>query len=134
MLPARVLVIEDDPAVQSLLRSVLELKGYEVLASESAVDPTEVAQLRPQLVLLDLRLGTGTAGWDFLQTMKVTPAARRIPVVVCTADSAFVDRESARFNELAAGVVIKPFNVDDLLARIEAATLPFKPERVLSVQ
>jgi DNA-binding response OmpR family regulator len=120
----RVLVIEDDASIRELISTLLDPEGYQVLASGSDVDPVDVSQLRPALVLLDLWLGGSPRGWDFLLAIKETPAARCIPVLVCTADSTWVKRETVRLAELAAGVILKPFDIDDLVARVTAIVPP----------
>jgi CheY-like chemotaxis protein len=122
--PPRVLVIEDDPGVLEVLRSVLEAEGYQVLSACSVVHPQDVSQLRPALVILDIWLDGKARGWDLLQTLRETPGARHIPVLVCTADVALARCEDNRFRELAADVLLKPFDLDDFVTRVAVACRP----------
>lgn len=116
----RVLLIEDDPSVCALLRDALEESGLRVLSSDHALAPVDVAQLHPDLVLLDLMLAREDRGWRLLHDLRATPGASAIPVLVCTADHALVRRESDQLRALASGVVLKPFDLGDLLGRVDA--------------
>ena len=120
----RILLVEDDTGVQDLLRDLLEAEGYRVLSAASPLDAVDISQLHPSLVILDLWLGGRASGWDLLEALHVTPGARGIPVMICTADARFVQREADRLREIAATVLLKPFDVDDLLARVTKACSP----------
>ena len=116
----RVLVIDDDPGVESLLRSVLEDEGYQVLSAASTVHPVDVSQLHPALIILDVWLSGNASGWDLLQELKVTPGARGIPVLLCTGDGGLLAREADQIFDLAAGILRKPFDLDEVVARVAA--------------
>jgi DNA-binding response OmpR family regulator len=118
---ARVLLIEDDPIIQDLLRELLEDEGYRVLVADATLDPVDVSQLRPNLVLLDLWFGGVAWGLDWLRELRVTPGARCIPVIVCTADARLARREAEQLQTLAADVILKPFDLDDVVTRVAAA-------------
>jgi DNA-binding response OmpR family regulator len=66
---ARILLIEDDHVIQDLLRDLLEEEGYRVLVADATLDPVDVSQLRPDLILLDLWLGGGAWGLDWLREL-----------------------------------------------------------------
>ena len=105
--------------MRDLLQAVLAEEGYRVLAVDHAPDPVDVAQLRPDLIVLDLVLGEATAGWRLLEALRDQAPTARLPVVVCTADHALVRREAERLRTLIAGVVLKPFDLDELLRTVE---------------
>jgi DNA-binding response OmpR family regulator len=117
---ARVLLIEDDLNIRDLLRELLEDEGYRVLVADAALDPVDVSQLCPNLVLLDLWFGGAAWGLDWLRELRVTPGARCIPVIVCTADARLVRREAEQLQTLAADVILKPFDLDDVVTRVAA--------------
>jgi two-component system chemotaxis response regulator CheY len=119
-MPARVLIIDDDRIVQDLLRALLEEAGYRVLAADATLDPVDVSQLRPDLILLDLWFGGAAWGLDWLRGLRVTPGARRIPVIVCTADASLAKREAEQLQALAIDVILKPFDLDDVVTRVAA--------------
>ena len=114
----RVLVIDDDDLVRSLLAAALEDDGWRVLASDHALDPTDISQLRPAVVVLDLRLAAGDDGWLLLERLRSTPGAREIPVLVCSADDGRTRNGAERLHALGAAVVAKPFAIDALLAAV----------------
>ena len=117
----RVVVIEDDLLMQDLLRTLLEAEGYRVLSADYTPTPVDISQLRPELVVLDLRLsGAAAAGWQLLQELKITPGAARIPVLVCTGDYELVRREGNRLRSLATEVVLKPFDVNTWSSAVAA--------------
>ena len=105
-------VIEDDPVIGDMLQEVLQKEGYRV---ERAYSGTEAVYLlercRPDLVLLDLML-PGLSGEELLARM------RGIPVIVVSAKTAVDDKVNLLLNG-AADYVTKPFEIRELLARIQ---------------
>jgi CheY-like chemotaxis protein len=113
-----VLVVEDDAATRALLRDVLEAAGYAVQeAGDGAAALRAARAARPALVLLDLRL-PGTDGWAFAAAYHWAPAPRA-PIVVLTADA---DAEAHAAALGAAGHLLKPFDLDALLAVVDRLT------------
>ncbi len=117
---ARVLIIEDDLIIQDLLRELLEVEGYRVLVADATLDPVDVSQLRPNLIVLDLWFGGTAWGLDWLRELRTTPGARCIPVIVCTADARLVKHEAEQLRALAADVILKPFDIDDVVTQVTA--------------
>jgi DNA-binding response OmpR family regulator len=111
----RVLVIEDDPGMQDLLRDVLEEEGFRPQALGSAIGAAGlVRQLQPELILLDLALPV-RSGELLLRELKADRATARIPVIVVSAISVLLtDEERA----MTAAVVAKPFELQTLLDAI----------------
>ncbi len=109
---ARVLVIEDDPALTALLVERLVLDGLDV---ESAPDGERgLASARanpPDVILLDIGLPGELDGWDVLMHLKTSPGTADIPVIVCTAGTA----QGTATTLGAADFVAKPFTGDQLL-------------------
>ena len=119
---ARVLVIEDDLALATLLSESLALDGVEVEAAVTGEAGLELALARPPAVIcLDIFLPGKLDGWQVLAQLKATPATARIPVIVCTA-------ESGRRTAAALGAtefVAKPFTAEqvrEVVARHLAAS------------
>ena len=118
MRPQRVLVIEDDAGVRRLLATTLELGGYAVAASDSALGAMALARrLRPAAIVLDLGLPY-RSGTSLLADLKADPTTAPIPVVVV---SALADTLTDARRALAAAVLPKPFSPLDLLATVQAA-------------
>jgi DNA-binding response OmpR family regulator len=115
---SRILVVEDDPAVQKALRRLFETEGYAVETQSdgrSALDSFQSAA--PAAVVLDLRLPK-VSGRDVCKEIKAV--APTVPIVVLSAASDVSDK--VLLLELGADdYVTKPFSPRELLARVRAA-------------
>ena len=119
--PRRVLVIEDDPDISTLLRTILEGGGYAVTARESALGACGLVRtLRPNVILLDLALPY-RSGASLLAELKADSDTAAIPVIVV---SAFAERLTTERRALAAAVIPKPFSPRELLDAIRAVRRP----------
>jgi len=114
----RILVIEDDPAVQRALRRTFESAGFEVsVAADGAGAMEAFRSAVPRIVILDLRL-PGKSGQDICREIK--REASSVPIIVLSAASDVVDK--VLLLELGADdYVTKPFSPRELLARVRAA-------------
>jgi DNA-binding response OmpR family regulator len=114
---ARILIVEDEPAMQRGLRDNLELEGYDVTAaSDGAAGLTQMTSSRFDLVLLDVMLPK-LSGLDVLKNARAQGCAS--PVIMLTAKGEEVDRVLGL--ELGADdYVVKPFSLRELLARVKA--------------
>ncbi len=112
--PPRLLVVEDNPDTQELLKMLLDGVAQVTTASngEEALDE---ARHRPyQLVLMDINLGRGLNGTEVLLKLKTLPAYRDVPVVALTGYALPGDRK--RFLQKGfTRYVSKPFTPDELL-------------------
>lgn len=114
---ARILLVDDEPRLIHLVRSVLGAKGYEVLSAVSGEHAIEMIALeQPDLVLLDIVL-TGTIdGYNVAQRIR---EFSDIPIIMLTAKV----RESDKLHGFDVGAddyITKPFSSKELLARIHA--------------
>ena len=113
---ARVLVVDDDPAVLSGLRRALVLEGYDVLTAEDGEGAIETAAAsKPDLVVLDVML----PGIDGLAACEHLRRTGSVPILMLTAKDTVPDRV-AGLNRGADDYLVKPFAVDELSARIRA--------------
>jgi two-component system KDP operon response regulator KdpE len=114
---ARILVVEDDPAIARALDSSLRAAGYRTEVAGTAGQAVEAsARERPDAVVLDLMLPDGH-GLDVCRRLRDWT---RAPVIVVSA----IDAEEDKVAALDAGAddyVTKPFAVGELLARVRAA-------------
>ena len=115
-MPEHILVVEDDPQIADLLRRGLIYEGYSVaVATDGPAGLTAARDRPPDLVLLDLML----PGMDGLTVCARLRAASSVPILILTARDAVPDRVKG-LDAGADDYVVKPFNFDELLARIRA--------------
>jgi putative two-component system response regulator len=115
---ARVLVIDDDPAVAELLARLVSREGYDVsVASDGPSAFTSIAQQEPDVILLDVMLPGGMNGFEICRRLKQERQTRLTPVVLVTG---LADRER-RIAGLEVGAdefLAKPIDAQELLVRI----------------
>jgi DNA-binding response OmpR family regulator len=115
-MPEHILVVEDDPQIADLLRRGLIYEGYSVeVAADGPAGLTAARDRPPDLVLLDLML----PGMDGLTVCARLRAASDVPILILTARDAVPDRVKG-LDAGADDYVVKPFNFDELVARIRA--------------
>ena len=112
----RILVVDDEPEIRRALRTGLGYHGFEVHAVASGEEGLkQVAAWRPDVVLLDLGL-PGVDGFEVLRRMQAQGRAAVIVVSVMPGE-----RDKVRALDAGADdYVVKPFGMDELLARIRA--------------
>ncbi|HEY1553680.1 MAG TPA: response regulator [Kofleriaceae bacterium] len=89
---ARVLVVEDDPWSQRIVRDLLEMRGHAVIVADSVGSARSQLALAPDVVLLDIHV-PGGGGEALLREMRAADATRALPVVALTASAMRGDRE-----------------------------------------
>jgi two-component system response regulator MprA len=113
---ARILIIEDDEAILAFLRRGLGYEGYEIDTAENGQKGLALAGgNRPDLVVLDWML----PGMDGLEVCKRLRTMGKIPILMLTAKDSVNDRVQG-LDAGADDYMVKPFNLDELLARIRA--------------
>jgi two-component system response regulator MprA len=120
-----ILVVDDDPGIVSFLKRGLIFEGYAV---DSAVNGSEaLAKIRdtePDLVILDVMM----PGIDGIEVSKRLRRVSEIPILMLTAKGALGDKISG-LNSGADDYLVKPFEFDELLARVEALLRRSNPEK-----
>ncbi len=113
---AKVLIIEDDNNIADLLRLYLEKENYEVaIASDGGKGVETFRRFQPDLVLLDLMLPV-LDGWGVCRAIR---AESKTPIIMLTAKSETEDKITG-LKQGADDYITKPFEMRELLARIEA--------------
>ncbi|MBR4990640.1 MAG: response regulator transcription factor [Oscillospiraceae bacterium] len=113
----KVLVVEDDQSVASMIQTILETNGYQVLTAQRCQQGILMMTSHvPDLVLLDL----GLPDMDGEEFIRVTRCSSAIPIIVLSARSEEADKVSAL--DLGANdYITKPFGTAELLARVRAS-------------
>lgn len=121
----RVLVVDDDRAIRESLARALELDGYEVeMASDGAAALGAIRERRPDVAVLDVMM----PNIDGLTVCRVLRAERdRLPILMLTARTETPDRV-AGLDAGADDYLPKPFDLDELLARLRALLRRAKPD------
>jgi two-component system, OmpR family, phosphate regulon response regulator PhoB len=115
----RVLVVDDEPDITSLVAYHLGKAGYQVSTADSGTEAIEVARReRPAMVVLDLML-PGMSGYDVLQRLREDESTRAVGVLLLTARR----EEPDRIRGLSLGAddyLTKPFSAPELVLRVGA--------------
>jgi two-component system response regulator MprA len=113
---ATILVVDDDPKILSVLGRGLRFEGYEVQLAADGAEALRIARVEPlDLVVLDVML----PGIDGLEVCRRLRRGTNVPILMLTARDAVPDR-IAGLDHGADDYLIKPFDFDELLARIRA--------------
>src|SRR6476619_3513208 len=122
---ARIMVVEDEEALTTLLRYNLDAEGYDVETVGRGDDAdTRLKERVPDLVVLDWML-PGLSGIELCRRLRARPETRQLPIIMLTARG----EESERIRGLVTGAdhyVVKPFSVPALMRRAA-------PERLADV-
>ena len=117
-----IFVINDTVAILELFTALLQDEGYRVTTDGFSVEMIEllgrVKADRPDLLVLDFVIQDEGKGWQFLQLLRMDPETRDIPVIVCTAAAKLVEELQTHLDRMGVAVVLKPFDIEHLLAQI----------------
>ncbi|MGI5835796.1 MAG: response regulator transcription factor [Chloroflexota bacterium] len=115
----KLLLIDDEPAIQTLVRLVMEADGWQVLvASEGARGLDLAREQKPDVILLDVAL-PDVSGLEICRQLKADPATNSVPIAMLTAMAQETDRRAA----MALGAddyVTKPWRPAALIARVSS--------------
>ena len=115
-----ILVIEDEPAVQTLLKKQLAAHGFRVTVAGDGLDGLmKLETLKPDLMICDVMM-PNLDGMGFVKAIKAHKGTEKIPVIFLTAKT---DPRSMieGINVGARFYVTKPFQIDDLLSKVRRA-------------
>lgn len=107
----KILIVEDNLDLLSLLQRVLRAEGYEVIVALNGGEALGRAEDLPDLILMDIRLPGEIDGLEAARRLKADPRFTQIPIVGMTAQL-MEEKAIAGFNEL----LFKPIEVDHLIA------------------
>lgn len=117
---AHILIIEDDNGVRRLLETLLEHEGFTVSSARDGVEGLlKVRMLSPAALVLDIMM-PGVGGLQVLD--ELAAESPDLPVMVLTGKPAAADIARERLGE--ANVFDKPFDIDQLVARLREITAP----------
>ena len=118
-MPANILLVEDEPAIQELIAFNLEQAGHHVLRADTAEQGLSlVKNALPDLVLLDWML-PGVSGIDFTRRLRSDERTKTVPIIMLTARSEEPDK-IAGLESGADDYITKPFSPREVVARLKA--------------
>ena len=115
----KILVVDDDEDIRETLKYRLESNGYQIITACDGIEALEYAHLEhPDLILLDIILPK-IDGYQICRALKESTREEfnRIPIIMITARARLIDEEIQAASG-AADYIVKPFNANDLLAKI----------------
>jgi len=120
-----ILIVEDDIAILKVLQRSLTFEGYQVdTAEDGETALTRMQAQHPDLVILDLML----PGMDGIEVCRRIRIAEKVPILILTARDSIKDRVVG-LDAGADDYLVKPFELDELLARIRALLRRASPEK-----
>jgi len=126
-MPATILVVEDEPAIQELIAYNLKQAGHQTLRADNAEQALNlVSNALPDLVLLDWML-PGLSGIEFARRLRADKRTRTVPIIMLTARSDEQDK-LVGLDTGADDYITKPFSPRELMARIKAVLRRRAPE------
>ena len=112
----QLLIVEDDPAIRSVLRVLLERAGYRLIEAETAARAEiEARSHKPDLLLVDL----GLPDTDGLAVIRRVRSWSAVPIIVLSART-MEEQKIAALDAGADDYITKPFSAPELLARVRA--------------
>jgi DNA-binding response OmpR family regulator len=114
----KVLLVDDEEEIRTLLGSFLESQGYQVVVASDGNEALDLVETEdPQVIILDLKL-PGLNGIEVCKRLKEQEKTRSIPVIIITG---FGDNKLLSLDVGADDFVNKPFDMTDILIRIRSA-------------
>ena len=131
-MPAHILLVEDEPAIQELIAANLARAGHHVVrASDAETAQRIVREALPDLVLLDWML-PGASGVQLAKQLRQDERSKDLPIILLTARSEDTDTELG-LNQGADDYLTKPFSPRELIARINALLRRRAPQKTSEV-
>jgi CheY-like chemotaxis protein len=115
----KIMIADDDPGILDAIGIVLEYEGYEVQSTPNGAVLLTMENEFPDLLLLDIWM-SGIDGRDICKHLKQKECTRSIPIVLISASK---DIERSAMDAGADDFLAKPFEIDDLLEKIERHVL-----------
>lgn len=115
-------VLDDSSALLDLMKDLLEDEGYRVAILRTSEGAHKaLKELQPALIIIDLMLEKPDSGWQIIQILTLDPHTKEIPIIICSAATAFLKAHEERIKQLGYPVLDKPFDLEDLLTMVATA-------------
>lgn len=114
-----ILAVNESDEVLAIFRLLLEEEGYRVTTQRYALK--DMSGLRadvPDLIILDYMWAGDDNGWSMLQMLRMDRATARTPIILCTGAKREIEDLGDRLTEQNVRVILKPFDIDEVLGMI----------------
>ncbi len=113
----KILIIDDDEDIISLIRIILENENYTVIGALNGDEGIKYAlKEKPDLILLDIMM-PGADGWEVMKMLHTDEKTRKIPVAMLTCKTDVRDKLTG-LQEGAIDYITKPFSPEELITRV----------------
>ena len=117
-----VLCINHSPEILALQKALLEDEGFRVTThSRLEKDLDKVAELAPDVIIIDYMWTSSDDEWVFLTMLTMSPRTRHIPLILCTAAVQQAKDLQEHLYEMGIRIVLKPFDIDHLARVVHEA-------------
>jgi len=117
--PETILIVDDQPDNLRVLLTFLKKQGFDILVAQDGNDSLKITDYaHPDLILLDVMMPGGLSGFEVCKRIKSQETTQDIPVIFMTALTETVNKVKG-FELGAADYITKPFQQEELLARVE---------------
>ncbi|MDR3125016.1 MAG: response regulator transcription factor [Endomicrobium sp.] len=119
MIENKIVILDDDEALASLLKKLLEGEGFMVITCKDTDEGyKKILQSKPDLAVLDIRMPT-VGGLEFARILRKDPMTKNIPIIMLTVESTEMCKVVGLENG-ADDYIVKPFSNRELVARIRS--------------
>ncbi|MEM1380456.1 MAG: phosphate regulon transcriptional regulator PhoB [Pseudomonadota bacterium] len=129
MAKTRILIVEDDESLRTLMEYNFEKEAFDVVSAKDGEEALlKVEETRPDFVVLDWML-PNVSGIEVCRQLRAKPETKALPIIMLTARA----EEADRIRGLDTGAddyVLKPFSMEELVARIRAVLRRLRPTLV----
>jgi DNA-binding response OmpR family regulator len=114
-------VVDDDPDIGSMLKLILEYRGYKAVVALSVEEAKDIVDSRPiSLIIMDMLL-SGSNGTDLCRTLKADPRTHNIPIIMI---SAHPNASEICMEAGADDFLLKPFDMDEIISSMQQLLNP----------
>ncbi|HTQ47543.1 MAG TPA: response regulator transcription factor [Polyangiaceae bacterium] len=118
----RILVVDDDEAIRTMVGKALQAKGYDVMLAKDGLEASEMLGKKPDLLICDVMM-PNFDGFTLAKLVKAHAELRAMPIIFLTA--------KAQPKDVATGISLgarhyltKPFSIKDLLDKVDKTVQP----------
>jgi DNA-binding response OmpR family regulator len=120
---AHLLIADGDADVRALYQELFREEGYHVSLCERLPDAADIQRLAPDLVILDF-FDSGASALELMRAIRADTTTAGLPLVVCSAALPQVRHTEPELAALDVAIVLKPFDLDELLAVVRQRLRP----------